>query len=106
MADNYAIQVANAQKFFLTYDQEKLIKKFGLHIPDDLSVIGYDNNEYSDIVFPPLTTIDILSYDIGKHAARLMLDILQSDKQAGSEAQTKVIISPQLIVRESTAKKV
>ncbi|MBQ8718427.1 MAG: LacI family DNA-binding transcriptional regulator [Clostridia bacterium] len=81
------------------------IKKFGLHIPDDLSVIGYDNNEYSDIVFPPLTTIDILSYDIGKHAARLMLDILQSDKQDGSEAQTKVIISPQLIVRESTAKK-
>lgn len=35
MADNYAIQVANAQKFFLTYDQEKLIKKFGLHADQD-----------------------------------------------------------------------
>lgn len=30
MTDNYAIQLANAQKFFLTYDQEKLIKKFRL----------------------------------------------------------------------------
>ena len=35
MADNYAIQVANAQKFFLTYDQEKLIEKFGLHADAD-----------------------------------------------------------------------
>ena len=35
MADNYAIQVANAQKYFLNYDQEKLIKKFGLHADDD-----------------------------------------------------------------------
>ena len=35
MADNYAIQVANAQKYFLNYDQEKLIKKFSLHTDDD-----------------------------------------------------------------------
>mgnify|MGYP003298589526 CR=1 FL=1 len=30
MADNYVIQLKNAQKFFLTYDQEKLIRKFRL----------------------------------------------------------------------------
>ena len=35
MADNYAIQVANAQKYFLNYDQEKLIEKFSLHADDD-----------------------------------------------------------------------
>lgn len=35
MADNYAIQVANAQKFFLRYDQEKLIEKFSLHADQD-----------------------------------------------------------------------
>jgi len=35
MADNYAIQVANAQKFFLNYDQEKLIEKFCLHADED-----------------------------------------------------------------------
>ena len=78
------------------------IKEFRLRIPDDLSVIGYDNNEYSDIVFPPLTTVDMLSYDVGKHAARLMLDILQSDKRSVTDAQTKVIISPKLIIRGST----
>lgn len=35
MADNYAIQMANAQKFFLTYNQEKLIQKFHMKADDD-----------------------------------------------------------------------
>lgn len=34
MADNYVIQLQNAQKFFLTYDQEKLIRKFRLKADD------------------------------------------------------------------------
>ena len=35
MADNYQIQLQNAQKFFLSYDQEHLIQKFGLHADED-----------------------------------------------------------------------
>lgn len=35
MADNYQIQMRNAQKCFLSYDQEKLIQKFGLHADAD-----------------------------------------------------------------------
>lgn len=35
MADNYQIQMRNAQKFFLRYDQEKLIQKFHLHADED-----------------------------------------------------------------------
>ena len=35
MADNYKIQFQNAQKFFLTYDQEKLIRKFRLKADED-----------------------------------------------------------------------
>ena len=35
MADNYAIQMANAQKFFLTYDQEALIRKFRLRADEN-----------------------------------------------------------------------
>ena len=37
MADNYQIQMRNAQKFFLRYDQEKLIQKFHLHADEGLS---------------------------------------------------------------------
>ena len=35
MADNYVIQMRNAQKFFLRYDQEKLIRKFRLKFDED-----------------------------------------------------------------------
>ena len=35
MADNYQIQMQNAQKFFLRYDQEKLIQKFDLQADED-----------------------------------------------------------------------
>ena len=34
MVDNYQIQMQNAQKYFLTYDQDKLIRKFTLHADD------------------------------------------------------------------------
>ena len=44
MADNYVIQMENAQKHFLTYDQEKLIEKFGLHYDEEhLFVILFRN---------------------------------------------------------------
>ena len=78
------------------------IAEYGLSIPEDLSVIGYDNNEYSDMLYPPLTTVDILSYDIGKHAARLMLDTLQNEASREEDNSTKVLISPKIIVRAST----
>ena len=49
MADNYQIQLQNAQKFFLTYDQEHLIQKFGLHA---------DENYLYPIMFRTLYRID------------------------------------------------
>ena len=80
------------------------ISEYGVRIPEDISVMGYDNNEYSDIIAPALTTIDLLPYDIGKHAARLMLDILQNDQQAAHDNPTKVVISPKLVERSSVKK--
>lgn len=78
------------------------LSEYGVRIPEDISVMGYDNNEYSDMISPALTTIDLLPYDIGKHAARLLLDILQGDHQTLTDNPTKVIISPKLIERNST----
>ena len=49
MVDNYQIQMRNAQKLFLTYDQEKLIQKFHLHA---------DENHLFVILFRSLYRID------------------------------------------------
>ena len=46
MADNYQIQLENAQKFFLTYDQEKLIQKFKLNADSDYLYITMFSADY------------------------------------------------------------
>ena len=46
MADNYQIQLENAQKFFLTYDQEKLIEKFHLKANADYLYITMFSSAY------------------------------------------------------------
>ena len=46
MADNYQIQLQNAQKFFLTYDQEKLIQKFRLKADEDFLYLTMFSTPY------------------------------------------------------------
>ncbi len=83
---------------YIAYGVYSALSEYGLSVPDDVSVMGYDNNEYSSIIHPRLTTVDILPYDIGKHSAKLMLELLE---EAKSQADG-IVISPKLIVRSST----
>ncbi|MEV0733597.1 LacI family DNA-binding transcriptional regulator [Polymorphospora sp. NPDC050346] len=54
---------------------------FGLTIPTDLSVVGFDNQEFvADSVAPPLTTIQLPHLDMGRWAARTALTRLAGDK--------------------------
>ncbi len=63
----------------------------GLRIPDDLSIVGFDNIPYCELCTPPLTTIDQHAYELGALAVRRLLD-------ADSEETT---LSPVLIERGS-----
>ncbi|MBQ2955546.1 MAG: LacI family DNA-binding transcriptional regulator [Clostridia bacterium] len=46
----------------------------GLRIPEDISVIGFDNIPYCELSAPPLTTIDQHAYSLGSLALRCLLD--------------------------------
>lgn len=83
---------------YIAYGVYSALFEYGLNVPQDVSVIGYDNNEYSGIIHPKLTTVDILPYDIGKHSAKLMLDLIKNE----SKEANGIVISPRLIVRSST----
>lgn len=50
--------------------------ELGLRIPEDISVVGYDNRELSSYYKPPLTTITLPLHDIGYRAAEVMIDLL------------------------------
>ncbi|HEY7453936.1 MAG TPA: LacI family DNA-binding transcriptional regulator [Thermoleophilaceae bacterium] len=71
----------------------------GLRCPEDVSVVGFNDMPFAARFNPPLTTIQIPHYEIGREAAQLMLERLQD----GDSAPREVRLEPSLIVRESTA---
>lgn len=44
----------------MAYGVFAAIAEGGLKVSRDVSVIGYDNNEYSEMIYSPLTTVDML----------------------------------------------
>ncbi len=70
-----------------------------LHIPEDLSVIGFDDLPVATWVGPPLTTIRQPLVQMAATAARMALRLARGE-QLG---QTRVELATELVVRESTA---
>lgn len=73
-------------------------QRLGFSVPDDLSVVGFDDIEFAAHVTPGLTTIRQQREEIGSAAAQLMLDLL-----AGRAARAETILSVELVARASTA---
>ena len=74
-------------------------RQHGLHVPDDLSVIGFDDIRFAQYVDPPLTTVRQPMRELGEATVRLLLNILRGNmKEAVS-----VTLPHALIVRSSTA---
>jgi LacI family transcriptional regulator len=77
----------------------RAIGEAGLEIPDDIAVIGVDNNRYADLLRVPLTSIDQKTYQIGERAADLALTLID----ASSPSDPKEVILPiNLVARQST----
>ena len=70
-----------------------------LHIPEDLSVVGFDDLPVAQWVGPPLTTVRQPLVDMATAAAEMVLAIARGE----GPAQTRIELSTELIVRESTA---
>jgi LacI family transcriptional regulator len=68
----------------------------GLAVPDDLSVIGFDNVPESALASPPLTTIKQPLQQMGAEALMLLVDLI-----AGVERDTHVRLPTELVVRAS-----
>jgi len=51
-------------------------RDMGLKVPDDLAVIGYDNQQIAEIARPDISTVTLPCYEMGIAAARILLDCL------------------------------
>jgi LacI family transcriptional regulator len=75
-----------------------------LKVPDDIALTGFSNEPASDIIKPGLTTVDQHSVEMGKMAARMLLNSIESNEDYLS-SQT-VVVRPSLIVRGSSLKRI
>ncbi len=76
----------------------KAVKEHGLRVPSDIAVVGFDNIYVGTLIDPPLTTVDVPAYEIGRKAISILLSQLQ-----GSAFETKSVeIETSLIKRRSS----
>ncbi len=85
-SDTYAIAIINAAK------------KLNIIVPNELSVIGFDNIYLSTISDPPITTIEQPMSELGRKAFELLLERIRNPKSVTRH----IILDTELIVRKST----
>lgn len=78
------------------------IYQLGLRVPEDVSLVGFDNT-YAPFLSPPLTTVEIPMLAVGRAAARLAIRALEAEPEAdASAAYQQETIPTRLVIRQST----
>lgn len=76
----------------------KALYEENLNVPDDMSIISFDDQPYSDYLATPMTTVAQQSQEIGSIAFKLLMDRMESDK---ANELSKILLPTKLIVRKS-----
>lgn len=77
-------------------------REAGLSIPEDLSVVGFDNIPFCDILQPPLTTVSQPIDQMGACVVDVLVQLLEGEDTA--DVKRNYTYQPKLIVRKSTCK--
>lgn len=73
------------------------LQKNGLSIPEDISIVSFDNIEVAEFLTPALNTVNVNTEEIGKLAVRMVNERIKEVRNVS----IKVIVSNNIIVRES-----
>ena len=70
----------------------------GLKVPEDVSIVGFDNIEMSNYTVPPLTTVGTDKEKLGERAVQRLMEIIQDQNSPCQQ----VLLAAELVVRESS----
>ena len=85
---------------FLGVALERSCREAGLSIPEDLSIISFNNSLFAQMTLPPLTSIDINCLQLGIEAAVQIINHLENPNLTA----TKTIVPHEIVERESCRK--
>ncbi|GGK79861.1 LacI family transcriptional regulator [Ornithinimicrobium pekingense] len=97
-----ALRDAGVTAVYVANDQMALgvlsaLCESGLRVPEDVSVVGYDNTPESGWYYPPLTTVEQEFRRAGEVGIEQLVRLVE-----GTEVEPEVLVSPALVVRRST----
>lgn len=95
-----------ADCYFADYDEiaigvMRAFKDRGYRIPEDISIIGFDNSELSSYIDPPLTSVNVPNKYMGKLAAQRILTVLKETEYHS----IKIEVNTNLFIRNSVISK-
>lgn len=90
-----ALFVCNDLMAFGVY---KFLKRNNFNIPEDFSIVGYDNIKLSSLITPALTTIAQPIAELATISASLLIQRIQNNNQNEFE---RVVMKPELVIRDS-----
>lgn len=76
----------------------KILIRNGYNIPRDISVMGFDNIQISEVIEPELTTISQPIYNMGKKACSILIDVINGEMPT----EKQIFFKPELIIRGTT----
>jgi LacI family transcriptional regulator len=88
----------------MTFGLMRALKDLGLKCPQDVSVLGFDEFDWYELFNPRLTTVVQPSYELGKQATEMLLQVIRAqDQHLESSAGNRVVLKAELRLRDSTA---
>ncbi|MGS0625899.1 LacI family DNA-binding transcriptional regulator [Ralstonia sp. VS2407] len=73
-------------------------RRLGLRVPEDISVVGFDDDDYTSVFFPALTTVSVPAIEMGRYAAQALVGALVEGRKI-----LPIRMDTKLVVRESTS---
>ena len=78
----------------------KALRCRGYRVPEDVSLVGYDDIVFAELLEVPLTTVRQPIYEIGRRGMEVLLELVQEPE--AERIRQHVVLEPQLVVRRST----
>ena len=76
------------------------LRELGLRVPEDVSLVSFDDPSWAQLLEPALTTIAQPTYELGSSAAEMLIDRVVGRYV---DAPRRIVVEPSLVVRRSVA---
>lgn len=83
----------------------QICKQNGIAVPDQVAIVGFSNEVFSSFSDPTLTSVEQHSLQMGNAAAEIFFDQLQARAENQIFTPKKIVLTPTLIIRESSVRK-